>query len=78
MVLNDQTTSTANAFTTQPAFKGKSKKPGQLTDEQIKQFFDKGWVMVPDLIEVTYSFNLTSAFILPNQLSCEYLSKYFL
>ena len=56
MVLKgDQTTSTANAFTTQPAFKGKCKKPGQLTDEQIKQFFDKGWLMVPDLIEVTYS-----------------------
>ena len=41
-----------NAFNTAPQQnKDQPLKPGQLSEEQIRHFFDKGWLMVPNLIE---------------------------
>ena len=45
-----------NVFNTIPlAFKCKQEKAGQLSQQQIEQFFDKGWVVVPNLIEVCFA-----------------------
>lgn len=41
-----------NVFNTIPSFKSKQEKVGQLSQQQIEQFFDKGWVVIPDVIEV--------------------------
>ena len=43
-------TSHRNAFTTPPS-EPLEKKPGHLTSEQVKHFFEKGWVIIPDLVE---------------------------
>ena len=39
------------AFTVPPQPQPKDKKPGQLTQEQLDEFFDKGYIIVKDLID---------------------------
>ena len=45
-----------NVFNTIPSFKAETEdeKPGQLSKQQIEQFFDKGWIVIPNLIEVYF------------------------
>ena len=46
-----------NVFNTIPSsFKAESEdeKAGQLSKQQIEQFFDKGWIVIPNLIEVYF------------------------
>ncbi|KAJ7374243.1 hypothetical protein OS493_007322 [Desmophyllum pertusum] len=46
-------TSTQPEIFTSPPEKSSSveKKPGQLTDEQVKQYFDEGFLLIPDFFE---------------------------
>jgi len=40
-----------NPFTTPPPEQPLHEKSGRLTPQQVQQFFEKGWVVIPDFIE---------------------------
>ena len=52
MAPNETVPAFPEVFTVPPKEQPKQKKPGQLSEEQLKQFFENGYIVLNDLIDL--------------------------